>query len=49
MRNNQAFSNAEKAEIENLFLDCIEQCKREQYKKDNQSCGMPGGRFRSGS
>ena len=29
LRNNQAFDNAEKAEIENLFLDCIEQCKRE--------------------
>lgn len=37
LRNNQAFDNAEKAEIENLFLDCIEQCKREQYKKDNQN------------
>ena len=24
LRNNQAFDNAEKAEVENLFLDCIE-------------------------
>jgi hypothetical protein len=31
----QAFDFAEKAEIENLFLDCIEIFKREIFKNEN--------------
>jgi hypothetical protein len=34
----QAFDFAEKAEIENLFLDCIEIFKRE-IKNENQRAG----------
>lgn len=29
LRTHQAFDYAEKTDIENLFLDCIEQCKKE--------------------
>lgn len=36
LRTFQAFDYAEKSEIENLFLDCIDHCKREHYKQDNQ-------------
>lgn len=31
----QAFDFSEKAEIENLFLDCIELFKRENFKNEN--------------
>jgi hypothetical protein len=31
----QAFDFAEKAEIENLFLDCVEIFKRENFKNEN--------------
>ena len=34
MRTSTAFDASEKAEIENMFLDCIEHCKRAQLKED---------------
>ena len=40
MRTYQAFDYAEKTDIENLFLDCIEQCKKEQWKGDNAKAGI---------
>lgn len=44
LRTYQAFDYAEKTDIENLFLDCIEQCKKEQWKGENAKVG-----FRSAS
>ena len=40
MRTNQAFDYAEKSDIENLFLDCIEQCKKDQWRDDNARVGL---------
>ena len=34
MRTSHAFDLSEKADIENMFLDCIEHCKRAQLKQD---------------
>lgn len=39
MKTFQAFDFAEKAEIENLFLDCIEIFKRESFINENQRLG----------
>ena len=39
LRTFQAFDYAEKAEIENLFLDCIDQTKREHFKNENAKPG----------
>ena len=39
MKTFQAFDFAEKAEIEKLFLDCIEIFKRESFKNENQRLG----------
>jgi hypothetical protein len=40
LRTYQAFDYAEKAEIENLFLDCIDQTKREHFKTENAKPGL---------
>lgn len=40
LRTFQAFDYAEKAEIENLFLDCIDQTKREHFKSENAKPGL---------
>lgn len=40
MRTNQAFDYAEKTDIENLFLDCIEQCKKDQWRDENARAGL---------
>ena len=42
LRTFQAFDYAEKADIENLFLDCIDQCKREHFKQENATVGLRG-------
>ena len=34
MRTVQAYDYAEKSEMENLFLDCIDHCKREHFKQE---------------
>ena len=36
IRTVQAYDYAEKSEMENLFLDCIDHCKREHFKQENQ-------------
>ena len=40
LRTFQAFDYAEKAEIENLFLDCVDQTKREHFKSENAKPGV---------
>ena len=40
LRTNQAFDYAEKSEIENLFIDCIDQCKKEFFKIENVKAGL---------
>lgn len=40
LRTFQAFDYAEKAEIENLFLDCVDQTKREHFKSENAKPGI---------
>ena len=40
LRTYQAFDYAEKTDIENLFLDCIEQCKKEQWRDENAKVGF---------
>lgn len=40
LRTYQAFDYAEKTDIENLFLDCIEQCKKEQWRGENAKVGI---------
>ena len=40
MRTYQAFDYAEKTDIENLFLDCIEQCKKDQWRDENAKAGL---------
>jgi len=33
LRNVQAFEFSEKSELENLFLDCVEECKKDTAKR----------------
>lgn len=40
IRTYQAFDYAEKTDIENLFLDCIEQCKKDQWRDENAKAGL---------
>lgn len=40
LRSYQAFDYAEKAEIENLFLDCVDNVKRDHFKLENAKPGM---------
>lgn len=40
LRTFQAHDYAEKADIENLFLDCVDQCKREHFKQENATIGL---------
>jgi hypothetical protein len=40
LRTQTAYDYAEKAEIENLFLDCIDHCKREHFKLENANNGI---------
>ena len=36
----QACDYAEKTDIENLFLDCVDYCKKETFKNDNAKVGL---------
>ena len=40
MRTQTAYDYAEKAEVENLFLDCVDHCKREHFKMENANNGL---------
>jgi len=40
LRTFQAFDYAEKVEIENLFLDCIDLSKRDHFKSENSRPGI---------
>jgi hypothetical protein len=37
IRTVQAYDYAEKSEMENLFLDCIDHCKREHFKQESNN------------
>lgn len=37
IRTQTAYEYAEKADIENLFLECIDQCKRDHFKQENSN------------
>lgn len=39
LRTYQAFDFSEKAEIENLFLDCMDHCKRDNIRDTNAKVG----------
>lgn len=41
MRTVQAYDYAEKSEMENLFLDCIDYCKREHFKQETSQIDQP--------
>ena len=43
LKTSNAFDYSEKAEIENLFLDCIEQTKKEHHKIVNARIGLHTG------
>lgn len=45
LRTFQAFDYAEKADIENLFLDCVDLCKKEHFKAENTTIGLRGQRL----
>ena len=40
VRTNQAFDYAEKTEIENLFLDCVDHYKKDHFKAENAKAGI---------
>ena len=40
VRTNQAFDYAEKTEIENLFLDCVDHSKKDFFKQENAKAGI---------
>ena len=41
MKTQEASGFAEKNEIESLFLDCVDQCKKDHFKIENATAGLP--------